>query len=330
LVAAGATPSAAPSKLARALDDRTPGPRYGPPPVPRRKGPAADLAGARLLELVTELRRRDPQVRHDVPDSVHKMRVALRRLRSALATYRPLLDREVTDPLRDELKWLGGVLSDARDAEVTLERLQEMIAAEPAVLVRGPVLRRVRRELGDQYRAARVRALAAMQSERYFALLDRLDDLLADPPWTDRARDRVRDVLPGRVRRDWKRLARRVSAVSETDDAVERNLRLHAARKAAKRARYAAEPMVALYGDDAASFVRATKTIQTVLGDHQDAVVAQPKLRDLADTAAAAGENAFTFGVLDVREEALAARTAAQFEDIWRAASRKRLRAWLS
>jgi CHAD domain-containing protein len=330
LVAGGATPSTAPSKLARALDDRVPGPRYGPPPVPRRKGAAADLAAARLLEQVTELRRRDPQVRHDVPDSVHKMRVALRRLRGALATYRPLLDRELTDPLRDELKWLGGELSDARDVEVTLERLQEMIAAEPAVLVRGPVLRRVRRELGEQYRAARARALTAMQSERYFTLLDKLDDLLADPPWTDRARGRLRDVLPGRVNREWKRLARRVSAVSETDDPVERDVRLHAVRKAAKRARYAAEPMVPLYGDDAASFVRATKTIQTVLGDHQDAVVAQPRLREMADRAAAAGENAFTFGVLDTREEALAARTAATFEDTWRAASRKRLRAWLS
>jgi CHAD domain-containing protein len=132
------------------------------------------------------------------------------------------------------------------------------------------------------------------------------------------------------VNREWKRLARRVSAVSETDDPVERDVRLHAVRKAAKRARYAAEPMVPLYGDDAASFVRATKTIQTVLGDHQDAVVAQPRLREMADRAAAAGENAFTFGVLDTREEALAARTAATFEDTWRAASRKRLRAWLS
>ena len=62
------------------------------------------------------MRRLDPAVRLDADDAVHKMRVAVRRLRSTLATYRRLLDRDVTEPLRDELKWLGGVLGAVRDA----------------------------------------------------------------------------------------------------------------------------------------------------------------------------------------------------------------------
>ena len=56
---------------------------------------------------------------------MHKMRVGTRRLRSALATFRPLLDRAVTDPIRDELKWIAGELGGARDAEVLRERLLE-------------------------------------------------------------------------------------------------------------------------------------------------------------------------------------------------------------
>jgi hypothetical protein len=62
---------------------------------------------AHLREQVDELVMHDRGARVDEPDAVHQMRVATRRLRSALATYRPLLDRERTDPVRQELKWLG-------------------------------------------------------------------------------------------------------------------------------------------------------------------------------------------------------------------------------
>ena len=65
----------------------------------------------------------DPAVRVDLEDAVHKMRVATRRLRSALATYRRLLDTDVTEPIRAELKWLGGVLGSVRDAEVIRDHL---------------------------------------------------------------------------------------------------------------------------------------------------------------------------------------------------------------
>ena len=71
---------------------------------------AGDVVHAHLVEQVDAMINRDWQARHDEPDGVHKMRVATRRLRSALATFRPLLDRQVTDPIRDELKWIAGEL----------------------------------------------------------------------------------------------------------------------------------------------------------------------------------------------------------------------------
>jgi CHAD domain-containing protein len=311
------------------LGDRVPTPAEVPRSR-RKKATAEEVVQARITGQVRELRRLDPLVRHDTPDAVHQMRVAARRLRSALATFRPLLDRTVTDPVRDELKWLGTVLSDVRDAEVLHGRLDAMIAAEYPEAVRGGAQQRIERELEAQHAAARVRANAAMESPRYFALLERLDELAASPPWTAAASGRARDVLPGAVRRDWKRLRRRVAVAERTSDRAERALRLHEARKAAKRARYAAETAAAVYAREATGFVKGTKRMQTVLGEHHDSVVAQSWLRELADQATTEGDDSFTFGVLHAREDAAAETAQARMTKAWRRASRKKRLRWLS
>ena len=85
------------------------------------------------------------------------MRVATRRLRSALATFRPLLDREQTEPLREELKWIAGMLGAARDAEVMQERLTGLLSEQPVELVIGPVQQHIDRELRTAYRTAHER-----------------------------------------------------------------------------------------------------------------------------------------------------------------------------
>jgi hypothetical protein len=86
--------------------------------------------------------------------------VATRRMRSVPATYRKLLDdAEKLSLLRDELKWLAGVLGEARDAEVMQTRLKGMVAEEPEELVTGPVTRRVDLELGGAYQEAHGNAL---------------------------------------------------------------------------------------------------------------------------------------------------------------------------
>ena len=103
---------------------------------------------------------------------------------------------------------------------------------------------------------------------------------------------------------------------------------LHEVRKAAKRARYAAEPLVPVAGKDAKRFVKAMKGLQSSLGHHQDSVVVEEQLRLLADRAAAAGVNAFTLGRLQPPVEADAAEQQARFPSDWRRASRKRLRTW--
>ncbi len=326
---AGASPSASRSKLARVLGDRVQ--PAAAPKVRRRLGdPAAGVVHARLHEQLSAMKHQDPRVRQDLPDAVHDMRVAMRRMRSALATFRPMLDRTVTEPLRDELKWVGGVLGDARDSEVIHQRLAEAVAQEPVELLLGPVVARVDGELGQAYRDAHQRSVEAMSSDRYFALVEQLDALVEDPPWTPRAQEPANDVLPRRMRNDWKRVRTRVAAADSAPSAEERDLRLHEVRKAAKRARYAAEALTPLYGGDAKRFAKAAKGIQSVLGDHQDSVVTQHALRRLGVKAHLAGENGFSFGRLHGLEQAEADRTRAEFEVAWSKASRRKMRRWFS
>ena len=183
---AGAVPAAGPSKLARALGDRVPSPeRWALPSNPS----GADMFRAYAAEQVAAIRQRDPEVRRDQPDAVHKMRVATRRLRSALATYRPVLDREAGDALRAELKWLAGELGGSRDAEVLRDRLTAEVAAEPTELVMGRISGVIDDHLRAAYKTARAQGLAALESKRYFRLLDRLDELVAAPPVTAAPRE---------------------------------------------------------------------------------------------------------------------------------------------
>ncbi|EYT81058.1 hypothetical protein CF54_21785, partial [Streptomyces sp. Tu 6176] len=124
----------------------------------------------------------DPAVRRDLPDSVHRMRVATRRLRSALRTYGRVLDRAATAPLAAELKWLAGELGLDRDHEVLAERLTAALDALPETLVTGPVRTRLRLWSASRRAGARSRVLAVLDGGRYLALLDALDALTARPP----------------------------------------------------------------------------------------------------------------------------------------------------
>jgi CHAD domain-containing protein len=293
------------------------------------EGAAAAVVLARLEEQLAEMKRLDAQVRLDLPDSVHQMRVAMRRLRSALATFRPLLDADTTQPLRDELRWVGRVLGAARDAEVMHERLRALVAAEPAELVLGGVVSRIDIDLGDRYRHAYEKSLEALCSDRYFALVDGLEELVSNPAWTDKALEPAEDVLPGPMRNDWRRLRRRVDAAEVAGD-VDRDARLHEARKAAKRARYAAESLEPVYGNDAERFARAAKKVQSALGEHQDSVVTLPLLRQLGVQAYLDGDNGFTFGRLHALEQARAQEALGTFAAAGDDIDRTVVRRWFS
>jgi CHAD domain-containing protein len=107
---------------------------------------------------------------------------------------------------------------------------------------------------------------------------------------------------------------RRLSAAIDNDDGA----LLHRARKAAKRARYAAELRGPLEKSKAVKKAeKHFKRIQRVLGDHQDSVVASDALRRLALTAGTTpGENGFTYGLLYAREQQIAEAARDQARDL--------------
>ncbi|MEU1024161.1 CHAD domain-containing protein, partial [Streptomyces sp. NPDC005904] len=128
---------------------------------------------------------------------------------------------------------------------------------------------------------------------------------------------------------DYARLAARVEHALALAPGQERDRALHAARKAAKRARYAGEAAVPALGRPAQRFAKRMKAVQSVLGDHQDSVVAREALRALAVQAHLAGESAFTWGLLFGQEEAAATDSERALPGAWAEASRRRTRASL-
>ncbi|WP_091451032.1 CYTH and CHAD domain-containing protein [Actinokineospora iranica] len=309
----GARPSKSTSKLARALGGRAAA--VAAPELPKRPT-AGDVALSYLRAQVDALRAHDAGVRLDAEDAVHQFRVACRRLRSALRSFRPLLDRERGEALRAELKWLGGEFSPARDTEVLEAELRAELDRVPAEDVLGGVSARLTAELGRAAADARAAALAAVDSDRYLALLTNLDALLAAPPWTDKASRPAARELGKPVVKAWHRLARSVAAVSAAES--DRDTALHQARKDAKKLRYTVEAVRPVFGVKLAKWGKKVKKTQSALGTHQDAVVARAALRDLGVRAHLAGDNGFTYGLMRARQDVRALRAEQEFTRRWK------------
>ncbi|MEV7613613.1 CYTH and CHAD domain-containing protein [Streptomyces sp. NPDC089799] len=326
---AGLKVSDAPSKLARALAETGTEPPARPRPDPGDDGTAGAYVLAYLREQVDALITYDPAVRRDEPDSVHQMRVAARRLRSAFKTYRKVLDRDVTDPIGEELRRLGRELGVDRDQEVLHEHFLTALTGLPRTLVSGPARRRLRTWNKTRRSGSRRQTLAALDDGRHLALLDTLEGLLADPPLKSGAGKPAAKALPEAVLHDYGRLAARVDHALSLDPGEERDHALHDARKAAKRARYAAEAAEPALGKPARKLAKAMKSVQSLLGEHQDSVVARTALLDLAHQAHGAGEPSFSWGLLHGREEARAERAERDLPELWAEASDPALRAAL-
>ncbi len=317
------------SELAQVLD-LTPGNEEGR--ATRRTltvdSPAGDVLLAHLRDQVQQVRAYDLPVRVDAPDAVHKMRVATRRLRSALTTFRPLVDADVAGRLRDELKWLAGELGAARDAEVMRDRVRTAVETEADVVDSRPVAAVADAELGQAYRTAHDRVLAELDGERYHDLLIALDRLVTAPPWTERAARRAGRTLPRQVARSHAKVRKIVAKAESTPAGAEREELLHDARKAAKRSRYAGESVSGVFGEDAIRFAAAMEDVQEALGEHQDSVLTRERLRALARHTSST-EAAFLYGRLHALEEAGAGESQRHFDAAWKAAGRKRLHRWL-
>jgi CHAD domain-containing protein len=292
----------------------------------RRLGPspsAGDVIRNALAASVARLVAHDPGVRlGDDPEDVHQARVATRRLRSDLRTFHSLLDEEWTQSLRRDLKSIGRDLGAVRDTEVLLDRLRAH--AERLPTGDQATARKIIQRLLQRWDTARAELREALGSTRYAELLDRLVDAAREPALVpSTADDRAADILPPLVSKPWEKLLTAVEELPEdpTDEA------LHHVRIKAKRCRYAAEAVAPAVGKRARAFAKAIADVQDVLGDHQDAVVAEQWLRDVSSSTI--GREVFVAGQLATLERVEIESTRAAWGKVWQAASKKKFRQWL-
>ena len=265
-------------------------------------------------------------------DAVHRMRVATRRARSALKSFGDVLDRTATDPLGAELKWLAAVLGAERDREVLAERLDRRLADLDPALRTEPLRARLR----DPHRAdtvtdtlptpgpRRTALLRALDGARYFALLDastrcwpchrtcrpppppaaeaarrhRATATTAGcaPPWPPRSAHAAR---PGPRHRPARRPQGR-----QAGPVLRRGRRARARRRRA------------------AAHTARMKSVQQLLGEHQDSVMCRAALAALRGRADAAGEDPAPYDAMARAEHRIADGVEARVPDAWRGADR--------
>lgn len=301
--------------------DDGPEPRVGP------DDPAADAVRAALAEGGRWLSENTPKARAGEVKGVHRLRTTTRRLRTALELFRGLTDPNWADALAAECKWLAGTLGAVRDLDVLLARLSAAAhetdeALEPAI---APLFADLRARHAEASAALR----QALSSDRF----DRLEALTAmaatSGPLSEDAWRPCREVLPPLVGRAWKKLKNAARDLNPGDPPAS----FHHTRKLAKRARYAAE---AVFGsldhapsEAAARFAKRARSVQDVLGEHQDAVVAGDAVRASALRHPDLAAFQFAAGRLFEHEARAASAAAAHFFDTWPALDRKKVVRWL-
>jgi CHAD domain-containing protein len=294
--------------------------------------PAGQVVADYLGRQAQALAELEPAVRANQPDAVHKMRVACRRLRASLRTFGSVVAAAQTERLADELRWLGGVLGTARDAEVQADRMAGRIrhglAGDERQLAE--MASRIRGHFAAAGADAMNEVVTTLDSPRFSELRAAVDRLAADPPPGPQAQAAAAHVIPGAVAGSYRKVARRMRNARRIPAGQDRDVALHQARKAAKQARYAAEAAEAVFGGAAGKLAKKMAALQSVLGEHQDAIVGRELAGVLARQAEQAGESAFWYGAWYAAEEGLAASLQERGWRAWRKASRKRYRGWLS
>lgn len=300
LLAAGCVRDRSPSKLSRILDGVPPAPELG------ADDHAAAAVAARMAKYFGRLQSLETALRANEEDAVHRARVSMRRMRSHLQAFGACFDRADAVRLRDELRWAGDRLGEARDAEVIVAALDGLLdGLEPAELV-GPVRERIDADLAARHERGLDRMRHALDTERWDALQAALAEFLVEVPATARGARPVRTVLPALGARTVGLVAERTERAESRPDDLDR---WHDVRKAVKRARYAYETLEALGLAGAGERRAEWEELAGVFGEIQDAAILSEQLESFAHAAAAAGEPLDTYELLQRRLDAECAAT---------------------
>jgi CHAD domain-containing protein len=212
------------------------------------------------------------------PEFLHDLRVATRRLRSALRLFGEALGRRRAESLRSELAWIGGLLGTVRDLDVFMANLR---GQSERLGEAGAIADVLAHELEARRGPAREHLVSALQGRRYACLLERLEAQASAPlakVLRGTAALTVAAAGPLLIQRAQKRVLKLGRTVTEKTEPPA----LHRLRILFKRLRYTCEFFRDAFGDDLEPYIRAMVRFQDCLGEHQDAVVAMVRIRDLA------------------------------------------------
>ena len=321
LRAAGLRQSKQRSKLQQVL---------GPPPpsgFSRRaldeNSTIAEAIAGLVARNVRQLVANDPAVRlGDDMVAVHQARVATRRLRAELRLFRSVLETDVIDELRTDLRWLGGLLGALRDTQVMTQLLDAHIQAIGNQREADGI--EIAQRIAVNSEIQRTQLISALSGNRYLELLRRLENLVGDP----RCRIGVDPqqpalpVLARRAARSWRNVRRLENRLgpAPTDD------ELHSLRKAIKVARYAAQAAGRL-GAASRGFAQAALVLQDELGELHDCVVEMAWL-DQNRTGFEPGA-AFLAGRLHAHADQRRRELHTAWHADWDRLDRRRLRYWM-
>lgn len=275
--------------------------------VPRRSPNAEiELLEARLSAERRSLLAHDAGTRLALDaENLHQLRVASRRIRAYLRVARKLVDERWSAEVDVPLRRLGRASGPARDLDVLIEHLRAEVAT-----------------LEPTDAAAAAELIGAFEDERddlqdeLLHVLDddahrRLVETLGLP--VEAAADLTTRTLGELAERELRRLLATVRKLGRTPPDEE----LHAMRLKVKRVRYATELGGVPGGNRTARVVRAATALQDLLGEHQDAVVAEERIRSVAERIDDARVS-FAAGRLAERQHARREAIQAQLPAAWR------------
>jgi len=290
--------------------------KFAPPPL-KPDTPTAEAfqiaASACLRQIVgnaEHLRRRVS------PEVLHQLRVGIRRLRSLITTFKPVVADGRLPTITDELKWLTGELDAARNLDVML---RGEFRASLGQKYEADGLKALAGRLRDARRIAYARAASAVEGARFRELLINLLIWIETGPWTiapktERARKgKIERFARQALEKRRRKIVKQAKRFADLDVQARHKLRIEA-----KKLRYAADVFSHLFGRPrrVQRFLAQLKRVQDCLGELNDIVVGEAIAREVAAGASLAqARAAFAAGwITGARGQHLDALTA-QAED---------------
>jgi CHAD domain-containing protein len=231
--------------------------------------PAAAWALQTVRRLWADFMAREPGTLRGVdPEQLHRMRVAHRRLRTAITSFADVLPPGLNASV-PELRWIGRELGGVRDLDVHLEAMTETTSrldASPDAVE--ALLASVRRQR-DQ---ARKRMLDALTGPRFEALVLQIARTLREQVPTGRAGagPAIGELAPAMLEERYRKFRKEAKHLTPRSPAAD----YHEARRRARRLRFATEFVEDIYGDPARDLIKAVTELQDLFGDHQDCFAA--------------------------------------------------------